>query len=196
MEQKNYIVHPYKFNMWLFILTLIMIFGGLTSAYIVSRSFTSPDKIVHFSLPSILNFNTIIVLFSSLSMHFSVKSALKGERKKALYGLMITLVLGILFLIGQWGAFVELTNAKLPFVDERRTDNSVSFFYMFTGLHGMHIIGAIVALVFGVIKTANNSFKPGGMKVTYEVIATFWHFLGLLWVYLYLFLIYNQNYNS
>lgn len=193
MEQKNYIVHPYKFNMWLFILTLIMIFGGLTSAYIVSRSFTPLEKMIHFSLPSVLKFNTVIIIFSSISMQFSVWAAKKGDRMKALYGLMITLVMGILFLAGQFNAFAHLTAGGLPFVDERRLDNSISFFYMFTGLHGLHIVGALVALLIGIIKTANNHFKPGGLKVTYEVIATFWHFLGLLWVYLYLFLIYNQN---
>lgn len=193
MEHKNYIIHPYKFNMWIFILTMIMIFGGLTSAYIVSKSFTPPDRIVHFSLPDILKFNTLVVLFSSITMQLGINAAKGEDRKKALIFLSITFGLGLIFLIGQFNAFVHLTAGGLPFVDQTRTDNSVSFFYMFTGLHGLHIIGAVSALIILLYKTASNTFKSGGFFRSYEVLGTFWHFLGLLWVYLYVFLLYNQD---
>lgn len=193
MEQKNYIVHPYKFNMWLFILTLIMIFGGLTSAYIVSKSFTPPDRIVHFALPNILKINTLAILFSSVTMQLGIFAAKKDDRNRAFLYLLATFVLGLLFLVGQYTAFAHLTAGGIFFVDASRVDNAVSFFYMFTGLHGLHIIGAVVVLMIALYKTRTNSFKEGGFLRTYEVVGTFWHFLGLLWLYLYVFLMYNQD---
>lgn len=193
MEERQYIVHPYKFAMWIFLLTLIMIFGGLTSAYIVSRSFVAAEKLIVYQLPSILVWNNIALIISSFTMYYSLVCAKKEEYAKSLYAQIATLVLGIFFLYGQFLAWKQLTAGGLTFVDKTRLDNSVSFFYMFTGLHGLHIIGAIVAVIIGIYLTATRGFKSGRMILTLEVVGTFWHFLGLLWLYLYVFLIYNQQ---
>lgn len=178
--------------MWVFILTMVMVFGGLTSAYIVSRSFTDVSKLVAFELPSVLNLTTLVILLSSASMVYATSKARKGDRNAALTGILITFVLGVLFLIGQFYAWKLMVDSNHFFVHKGREDNSIAFFYVFTGLHGLHIVGALLALLFGIVLTFLNKYKPGRMSLTYEVIGTFWHFLGLLWVYLYLFLIYNH----
>ncbi|MEM6262403.1 MAG: cytochrome c oxidase subunit 3 [Bacteroidota bacterium] len=194
MEKQNYIVHPHKFNMWLFILSLIMIFGGLTSAYIVARSMVPNDQVIIFDLPGILWANTAVILFSSLTMHFSLWAVKRREHQRALLGLAMTFVLGVVFLIGQWEAMKEMTATQdLPFVDPRRADNSVSFFYIFSVLHGLHIVGGLAVLVVALIQTSLNNFNPGRKVLTYEITSTFWHFLDLLWVYLFIFLLVTQS---
>lgn len=150
MDQKRYIIHPQKFALWLSIISLIMIFGGLTSAYSVQRSFIA-DPII-FDLPPSLWTNLGLILFSSVTMQFAVW-ALKRNETHALIGLGMTLILGIFFLIGQWGAWEEMVDSGLYFVDKERQDNSVSFFYIFTGLHGAHIIAGLVALFVIMFRT-------------------------------------------
>lgn len=191
MEKRNYIVHPQKFALWLFILTVIIIFGGLTSAYIVQRSFV-PDPIV-FDLPSIIWYNLAIILFSSVTMQFAVWANQRGESRKAMFGLTMTMILGVVFLAGQYQAWGDLNASGLPLVDIERSDNSISYFYIFTGLHGAHIIGTLIALLITMIRTSLDNFLPGRKSLVYELTSIFWHFLGLLWVYLFIFLQYTQN---
>ncbi|MEL6588562.1 MAG: cytochrome c oxidase subunit 3 [Bacteroidota bacterium] len=199
LENKNYIVHPLRFAMWLFLLTVIMIFGSLTSAYLVNKSFLAQPMI--YDLPSVLMTNLIVILFSSIPMQYAVWAGKRGEHTKALLALVMTLVLGILFIRGQFQAWAELTASGLPLVDTARTDainpgrvdNTVSFFYIFTGLHVLHLVAAIIAVVVVLIKTLAKKYTAKGMNMAYELTATFWHFLGALWLYLFLFLKYTQT---
>ncbi|MEM6799948.1 MAG: hypothetical protein AAF696_01025 [Bacteroidota bacterium] len=142
-RERYTIIHPQKFALWLSIISLIMIFGGLTSAYSVQRAFI-PDPII-FDLPPSLWTNLGMILFSSVTMQFAVW-ALKRNETHALIGLGMTLILGILFLVGQWSAWNEMVDSGLYFVDKERKDNSISFFYVFTGLHGAHIGAGLFAL--------------------------------------------------
>lgn len=191
--QQRFIVHPYKFNLWLFILTSIMTFGAFTSAYIVSRSFVPVSQIVIFTVPNIVKINTLLLIVSSIVVQFSVWSVKRNEDGRALIGLIMTLILGIAFLFGQWNAWGQMVESGLHFVNKTRKDSSVSFFYIFSGLHGVHIVGALCVVLYGIIKTYLNNFKIGNKVLTYEIIATFWHFLGLLWIYLYFFIVYTQK---
>ncbi|MEZ4825795.1 MAG: cytochrome c oxidase subunit 3 [Bacteroidia bacterium] len=194
LEKKNYIFHPQKFALWLFILTVIMIFGGLTSAYIVQQSFVKEELRLFFDLPEILWVNLGVILFSSVTMQYAVWVARKNDRSKALAALGMTLILGVVFLIGQVNAWGAMVDSGMPMVDVGRTDNSVSFFYVFTGLHGAHIIGALIVLLVVWIRTALQSYRRVGQRaLTYELTGIFWHFLGLLWVYLFIFLKITQN---
>lgn len=189
-EKNSYIVHPQKFALWLFILTVIMIFGGFTSAYIVQRGAVPADMAIYFELPTFMWYNLAIVIISSLTMQYALWSNKRGQKSQALLGLGTTLILGGIFLYGQWESFVAMTESGLPFVDTRRTDNSISFFYVIAGVHGLHIVAAILAVLSTFWQLAVDNFKPGRSRVVFEMTATFWHFLGLLWIYLFLFLKY------
>jgi cytochrome c oxidase subunit 3 len=194
MDKQNYIVHPQKFALWLFILSVIMIFGGLTSAYIVARGALPAEKVLFFDLPSILWYNMGVMLVSSITMQFSVWSIKHNEVARALIGLGMTFVLGSIFLVGQWDAFVQLTESGLTFVDQDRMDDSISYFYLVTGLHGAHIVSALITVLVVFLQAGLNTFKlPGRREVVFEMTAIFWHFLGLLWIYLFIFLKYTQN---
>ncbi len=190
MGKSSYIIHPYKFNLWLFILSLIMVFGGLTSAYIVARSMV--DQPEFFDLPKVLWYNTALILVSSVTMQMAAWAARRGEEKRALLGLVMTFILGNVFLVGQWQGFLDMTAVGNYFVNSSQ-DKSVSFFYVLTGLHALHIVSALVVVLVTLIKTVLKSFKPGRKVLTYEISATFWHFLDLLWVYLFLFLLFTQR---
>lgn len=189
-DKRNYIVHPYKFNLWLFLLTVIMVFGGLTSAYIVALSFVDETNRIFFTLPRILWQNLVVILFSSVTMQYAVWTAKREETKKAMIGLILTLILGGVFLVGQLAAWSELTFLQeLPFVDPMRKDNSVTFLYVFTFLHGAHIIAGLLVLIVTLIQ--NNLHKFNTTRgLAFELAATFWHFLGLLWIYLFVVLYY------
>jgi cytochrome c oxidase subunit III len=189
-KEHNYIVHPQKFGLWLFILTVIMIFGGFTSAYIVQRGAVPADLAIYYELPAFMWYNLVVVLVSSITMQYAVWSNQRGQKSQSLLGLGMTLILGGVFLYGQWEAFSALTESGLPFVDQRRNDNSVSFFYVIAGVHGLHIVAAILAVLATFWQSAVNSFQLRRRRVVFEMTATFWHFLGLLWVYLFLFLKY------
>ena len=193
MQERSYIIHPQKFALWLFILSVVMIFGGLTSAYIVHRGSLEPEQLLQFDLPAVLWNNLFLILFSSVTMQFAVWSIKRGERTKALLGLGMTFVLGLLFLIGQWKAFGDLADSNLFLVDRDRIDDTVSYFYVITGLHGAHIVAALLVLLSAWIISALKSLNARREIVTYEMSAIFWHFLGLLWVYLFIFLNYTQN---
>ena len=192
-ERSNYIVHPQKFALWLFILTVIMIFGGLTSAYIVQRGFVDTGQQIIFDLPGILWMNLVVIVFSSVPMQYSVWAAKNQDTRKAMLALGMTFVLGVIFLIGQVDAWCAMVESGLPLVDPTRKDNSVSFFYIFTGLHGLHILAALIAVLIAFVRTGLKDFRPGRRALTYELTAIFWHFLGLLWVYLFIFLEFTQN---
>ncbi len=189
-EKRNYIVHPYKFNLWLFLLTVIMVFGGLTSAYIVALSFVDEGNRIFFTLPRILWQNLAVILFSSITMQYAVWAVKRGETKKAMISLILTFILGVVFLVGQLAAWKDLTFLQdLPFVDPARKDNSVTFLYVFTFLHGLHIVAALIALLVTLIQTSLNHFYTH-RGLAYELTGTFWHFLGLLWIYLFVVLYY------
>jgi len=191
-EKKNYVVHPHKFNLWLFIIATTMIFGGLTSAYVVARSFISPEKRVMFDLPPILWQNTLIIIFSSVTVQYAVWASKRNEPKKAVWALVLTLLLGLGFLFGQLIGWQDMVASGLPLVNHARSDSSVSFFYVFTGLHGAHIFGTLFFLILALSKTALNAFKMNRRTQTIELVAIFWHFLGALWIYLFAFLLLTQ----
>lgn len=190
-KRNNFIVHPHKFNLWLAIISLIMVFGGLTSAYLVARSMVKQPEF--FDIPNLIWTNTGIILLSSLSMQFAVWRVRKGDDKQALVGLALTFLMGIAFLIGQWNVYQEMVLGGNYFVDPLRADDSVAYFYILTGLHGSHIIAGLIVLAFAIVKTAFKMYKPGKKVLSIEMSAIFWHFLDLLWVYLFVFLLYTQQ---
>ena len=192
-EHKNYIVEPYKFILWLFILTVIMIFGGLTSAYIAQMSVIQPQYRILFQLPNSLWTNLALLLFSSVTLQIGFWMTKRGEQTKALVALGFTFLLGIAFLWGQLDAMQQMAvDARLPLVDDQRRDNLVSFFYVFVALHGFHLIAGLVTLLVVGLRSATKKVWAKRLN-NMEIATTFWHFLGILWVYLFVFLLYTQQ---
>lgn len=180
-------VHPLKFSLWLIIISIIMMFAAFTSAYIVRRE---EGNWLEFELPTILLVNTVIILLSSITMQWSYVSAKNDNLSSIRLGLILTSVLGIAFLIGQWNGWAELVQNNIYFGGST-SNPSGSFLYVLTGVHGFHLI---TGLVF-VLITLASSFKykvHSKNLLRIQLCTVYWHFLGGLWLYLYIFLRINH----
>lgn len=177
-------MHPKKFALWLFIASVVMLFGAWTSAYIVKRGDIGWAEIV---LPDQFRINTAIIILSSCSMLWAQVAAKRGRLEQLKLAMAITLVLGIAFLVGQVIAYRELVALKEFFTGG---NVSHSFIYVVSGAHAVHVIGGVIYL--GVVTVAAFGHRIGPNRLTrLEMCSTYWHFLGLLWVYLFVFLILN-----
>ena len=186
LEQPKYplAMHPKKFALWLFIVSIVMIFASLTSAYIVRES---DGNWLEFSLPNIFWFNSAIILGSSFFMHWAYLSAKKDNISHLKLGLVGTIVLGVLFLIGQVMAWEQLVAMDIYFVG----NPAGSFVYVLSGVHGFHIISAIIFVVIVLVNALKFKIHSKNM-IQMEMCTTYWHFLDGLWIYLFLFLILNN----
>lgn len=182
--QKPLSMHPKKFALWLFMITVIMIFAALTSAYIVRQA---EGNWLVFELPTELWITSGIIVLSSISMQWSYFAAKKDELGQVKIGLIITTVLGVAFLIGQLYAWNALVDHDVFFVG----NPSGSFLYVLTGVHGLHLVSGIIFLI--IVLTSTLRFKVHAKNLTQiEMCTTYWHFLGGLWIYLFIFLLLNH----
>ena len=182
--KKTRSMNPQKFGLWLFLISVVMIFISLSSAYIVKKSVGQWEYI---NFPTLFQWTSLIIVLSSLSMHFSYISAKKNNIKNIRLGLAVTAVLAVLFVVGQFMAWGKLVESGHHFVG----NPAGSFIYIFSGLHIVHLFGAFVFL--GVVLANSFQYKVHSKSLLrIEMCTTFWHFLGGLWLYLYLFLILNN----
>lgn len=188
MEQEDKLaLGPKKFNMWIFIFTSFMFFAALTSGFIVYTG--GKGHGVNMQLPNAFMYSTVCIVLSSVTMFLASKAA-KGLQfgKQRLY-LGLTLILGILFFIIQVYGWSQLINMGVYFVNNNA---SQSFIYVFTGTHLVHIIAGLLLLA----NTLRGSYKNiPQVKNLFgmEMSAIFWHFIDIIWIYLYVFLLLNQN---
>src|SRR6185503_8122313 len=139
-----------------------MMFIGLTSAYVVSQGINPLWKQVH--MRPLIWIDTAVLLFSSYSME-------RARRQVSSRWLIATLLLGITFLAGQIGVFAQLAQEGLYL----NTGRQPSFYYVLTGLHGLHILGGIFALTWTALRLRRS---------TLDLAAIYWHFMDALWLYL------------
>ncbi len=177
-------VNPKKFALWLLIIAAIMLFAGLTSAYIVRMGEGNWYK---FELPVQFLYSTLIIVLSSITMWMSYRAIKREDYAQLKMGLVATLILGLGFCYLQYLGWQALTSMGLFFADEVHGDRvSASFIYALSGLHLVHILGGILFLM---ILTLRVFFTKDTSKLllSSNMCNTYWHFVGVLWVYLYLF---------
>ena len=165
------------------LLSISMTFAGLTSAYIVSKA--RPDWLKDFDLPLSFTISTIIIILSSLSMWLAKKSVFKNEIKNANKWLLITFSLAIFFIFLQISGFNSIINQGYFFTGAQSTVTT-SFLYVLTALHLLHLFAGLIVLI--VVIANNHKEKYIKEKLGFELAVTFWHFLGGLWLYLFIFL--------
>jgi cytochrome c oxidase subunit 3 len=182
--RKTFTMDPKKFILWLFIVSIIMLFGAFTSAYMVKKA--SGDWL-SIALPGIFYFNTVVILLSSASMHIAVMSTKKNNLKLTRIALVITSILGLTFLAGQYSGWQDLVRNNVFFVGHP----SGSFIYVLTGVHGIHLVSGVIFLF--IIVAAAFRFKVHSKSQRWiQMCATYWHFLDALWLYLFIFLLLNN----
>ncbi len=165
-----------------------MSFAGLTSAMIVRQS-AAPDW-QHFRLPMILYLNTLLLLISSVTLESSRRgiAAISGDapqhgaRLQTVSGLYLTLALGVLFVAGQVVAWRNLAAQGLFLA----TSPSSAFFYVFTALHGLHVLGGLTGLLYVLqrVRRATDAVPRTALAAA----TLYWHFMAVLWLYLLLLL--------
>jgi cytochrome c oxidase subunit III len=181
-------MHPKKFALWLFMVSVIMIFGALTSAYIVRQA---EGNWLLFEMPPMFWVTSTVILTSSFTMHWAYLSAKKDNLEMTKLAISITAVLGVAFLIGQWIAWGQLVEQGVYLVGRESSAVSGSFLYVISGLHGVHVISGVVFLL--VVLVAVFRFKVHSKNLSQiEMCTTYWHFLDGLWLYLFVFLLLNR----
>jgi len=163
-------------------LSIAMTFAGLTSAYIVSKS--RPDWLKDFELPIAFTLSTIFIAISSLSIAFAKKNLNQNNSSKTNFLLLVTFGLGILFVASQFIGFNKLISSGYFFTGAQSTITT-SFLYVLTVLHLAHLFAGLIVLIVVIINNYKNKYKLE--KLGFELAVTFWHFLGILWLYLFVF---------
>ena len=180
-------MNPKKFALWLFIVSVMMLFGAWTSAYIVKRGEPGWSS---FELPGQFWINTIIIALSSITMVWAHRSAKRDQLEQAKLALGITTLLGVGFLVGQWLAWGKMVEMNYYFAGSG-SNSSSSFIYVLTGFHGLHIISGVVVLLIALVATFRYKVHSRNM-LRMDLCSTYWHFLGGLWLYLFVFLLLNR----
>lgn len=176
-------INPKKFAMWIAIGSIIMMFGGLTSGYIVRKSQGNWND---FALPTEFYISTVVILLSSATLMLALRSF--KQRNMQLHRSMvgITFALGITFTVLQYFGFKELLN-HLQWAD------NVSFQYLIVIVlvHALHILGGVVALFILFLQTYSRRVKNYSSNAL-EIAGTYWHFVDILWIYLFIFFLTNR----
>ena len=181
---KNYSPPPASTGIWVVLASITMTFLAFTSALVVRQG--SANDWRHLALPSILYFNTVVLVASSITLELARRQVgafmggLRVEVTKPTRWLYVTLSLGMLFVVGQYIAWMQLRSQGLYIA----TNPNSSFFYVLTAMHALHVTGGLGGLV-RVIYRLNESVLQ---KSTLDATATYWHFMDGLWVYLLLLL--------
>lgn len=175
-------VHPHKFALWLFIVSIIMIFASLTSAYIVKQG---EGSWLDYNLPSMFWVTTPVIILSSVLLQWGYFEARKNQFNRLKILLILTTSLGLVFLVGQWLSWGQLVSMGVYFVG----NPAGSFIYVLTGLHAFHLVSGLIFLIIVLISSFKHKVHSGNL-VRMEMCTTYWHFLGALWVYLFVFLIF------
>lgn len=175
-------IHPYKFTLWVAMGSITMMFAGLTSAYIVKRNQANWAML---QVPTIFWWSTAVMALSSVTIQLAVRDF--RERKLGRYRMLITTtaILGALFLVLQGIGFWQLTRQDIRLVGAG-SNPSYSFLLAIASLHGLHVLGGVVALLVIFAKAVGARYRSYS-SIPIEVAATYWHFVGVLWLYLVLF---------
>lgn len=182
MSEQRKKIHPHKFTLWVAIGSILMMFAGLTSAYIVKRSQASWLML---EIPTIFWYSTAAILASSVTVQLSLKAMKGRELNTYRRWLVVTAVLGVLFLVLQIAGFMQFEASDIRLVGAG-SNASYSFLLAISGLHGLHVLGGVIALVVITIRAVSSSVRNYN-TVPLEIAATYWHFVDLLWIYLFIF---------
>jgi cytochrome c oxidase subunit III len=181
-EEKN--KRAKKMMLWFAIISLIMSFAAWTSAFIVSSS--RPDWLKDFQLPNAFIISTVIIILSSLTFILAKRALKANNTKVTTIWLFVTLVLGIIFIYNQFQGFQQIINLGYNFTGP--TSNvTMSYIYLIAIVHILHVVVGLICLMVVIYNHFKQKYTPTKM-LGFELALTFWHFIDILWVYLFLFL--------
>lgn len=175
-------IHPHKFTLWVAMGSIVMMFAGLTSAYIVKKN---QSNWLAFELPKIFWVSTIVILLSSLTMHLATKAFKAREMSRYRTLITATAALGVTFLVMQYFGFMDLEGHGIALIGPK-SNSSASFLFVITALHMLHVLGGVVALLVIFARAFRTQVKSYN-SVPVEIAGIYWHFVDVLWIYLFIF---------
>lgn len=176
-------IHPQLFGLYIAFASIMMMFAALTSAYIVKHA---QGDWLEYAMPSQFYMSTAILLLSSVTLHVSYSSFLKNREQPYKIMLVLSLILGLAFVVLQYQGWVSLFNVGV----DLKANVSGSFLYLITGLHALHILGGIAAIIVALIHAYTLPFiVTAKRRDRFKLVLHYWHFVDFLWIYLLAFLL-------
>jgi cytochrome c oxidase subunit 3 len=180
-------IHPQKFALLISCASVVMLFAALTSAYVVRQA---AGNWLEFPLPSMFLFSTLVLLGSSVTLHFSFKGFQRGNSGIYRFLLLLTFILGILFIYLQYKGWMALVAIGV----ELGTNPSGSFLYVLSGLHAAHILGGLAAILVALLHAFILPYEITPKRILrFEMTQIYWHFVDILWIYIIVFLWLQQQ---
>jgi cytochrome c oxidase subunit 3 len=183
-EHKERTARSYKLILIFAMISMFMMFAGLTSAFVVSKS--RVDWLKDFQLPTAFFYSTLVIIGCSLTFHLAKKAIQKDNRSATTSFLLATLALGILFVILQFVGFRQIVESGYYFTGSY-SSITTTFLYIVTIVHMAHLFGGLISLLIIIYNHFKQKYNSG-QTLGIELGAMYWHFLDFLWVYLFLFL--------
>ena len=175
--------HPYKFILWVGLGSIIMLFAGLTSAYIVKKG---QANWLDFELPVVFWYSTLVILLSSVTMQMALKKFKEREMGQYRGFITLTVLLGLVFVVTQIMGFAALEANSIALTGPR-SNSASSFLLVIAGLHILHVVGGVIALAIIFLRAYSVKTKFYN-ALPVELASIYWHFVDILWIYLFVFL--------
>ena len=182
-NNKSKVDRSKKMMLWFGMISLTMSFLGITSGYIVSKE--RADWLTDFQIPEAFYISLFIILLSSITFYFAKKYVIAQQKKQGMIFLIITFLLGITFILLQFKGFSEIISSGYFFTGSESTITT-SFIYLVVLLHLTHMLAALISVLVVIYNHYKQRYTMGN-TVGIEIAATFWHFVDVLWIYLFLF---------
>ena len=172
--------------MWVGIVSLVMMWAGLTSAYIIRQA---QGDWLYFDVPSIFYWSTLIIVLSSGTLWVAQRAIRQNNKALTAWSLLGTAVLGVVFGIMQYqGCFVELFDMGI-YATGRESNAAGQYFNVLVWTHVAHVAGGIIALIFTAVKAQLKLYSSDDYQGV-DLVGIYWHFVGILWIYLFLFILF------
>ena len=173
-----------KMMLWFGLISLGMSFAGLTSAYIVSKE--RPDWLTDFEIPQAFYISLAVILLSSITIHFAKRTIIDDKKGLGMFLLIASLILGVLFIVLQFTGFSQIISNGYYFTGSESTITT-SFLYLVVLLHLAHVIAGLISIMVVIYNHYKQKYHMGN-SLGLELAVTFWHFVDILWIYLFLFI--------
>jgi cytochrome c oxidase subunit 3 len=183
-----------KLGMWIFLLTEVLLFGGLFCAYTIYRAW-NPD--MFYNAHKFLNvymgtINTFVLITSSLTMALAIRCMQMGDRRKAIINLSLTLAFAAIFLVVKYFEYShkfhlgQLPGKYYTFTGVEGINPHVFFsiYFTMTGLHGLHVLGGMGAITWVLVKTVRNRFSAE-YYTPMEMTGLYWHLVDMIWIFIF-----------
>jgi len=179
-------IHPHKFALYVSMASIMMMFAGLTSAFVVRRA---AGNWLEFYMPREFYISAAVIVASSICLHLSVRSFKRGSAAGYKLFMILAMICGIAFVGLQYSGWLTLDAGGIA-VDG---NPSGSFVYAISGLHVAHVVGGIAVLLVCVLRAFTVPYKRTERRlIRLELSAIYWHFVDILWLYLLFFMIWQM----